>query len=571
MKRAFQKILPILLGIAVICSIAWYLFVYDTGFTRDLLLYQARYLESQGNHSAAAKFYDLAYRQSGDNEAVAIELAEQFKAIGNFTKAEVTLSNAIADGGSVELYIALCKTYVEQDKLLDAVNMMENVSDPQIKAQLESLRPQAPTATVTPGFYSQYIPVGIECESGALYVTTDQTFPSAEDDAFSGEITLVAGENTIYALAVGENGLVSPLSIFGYTVGGVIEEVNLPDSTIDSLVRQQLGVSADVQLYTNDFWGITAFSIPSTVTDYSFLTYFSNLEMLIIESGSYEDLQALSALTKLETLVITGSSVSAKDLAVIAALPRLQNLTISGCQLSSIENLSNARNLQVLDLSNNAIRNVDALSFTTGLRELNLSYNALENLSGLSALAGLEKLNISYNSISSIIPLSACTALKELDVSHNALTSISAVENLRSLTYFSGAYNALTDVTPLENCAAMTVLDISGNELTDISMLSGLTKMQQFNFSYNQVTALPALGQDCALVYINGSHNQLQTLFELSGCMNLNQVMMDYNDIGSVNPLAQCPNLILVSVYGNPVNEVSSLTEQSIIVYYDPT
>lgn len=571
MKRALKRIVPILLAIAVICSIAWYLFVYDTEFTRDMLLQQARYFESQGDHSTAAKFYDFAYRQSANNAEVAIELAEQYKSIGNYTKAEVTLSNAISDGGSVELYIALCKTYVEQDKLLDAVTMLENVSDPQIKEQLNSLRPQIPTASVTPGFYSQYMPVGIECADGTLYVTTDKTYPSTENETFSGEITLVAGENTIYALAVGENGLVSPLAIFGYTVGGVIEKVDLADSEIDTLVRQQLGVDADTQLYTNDFWGITVFSIPSSVTDYSFLSYFTNLEVLIIESGSYEDLQTLSLLTKLETLSIRNSNLSASDLEVIAALPRLQNLTISGCQLSSIENLSAARNLQYLDLSNNAIRNVDALSFTTGLKEVNLSHNALENLSGLSALASLEKLNISYNSIDSIIPLSACTALKELDVSYNSLSSISAVESLRSLTYFSGSNNDLTDVSPLENCTAITVLDISNNELTDISMLSGLKDMQQFNFSYNQVTALPELGTDCALVFINGAHNQIQALSPLSGCENLNQVMMDYNNIGSVNSLANCPNLILVSVYGNSVNEVSALTEQSITVYYDPT
>ena len=129
MKRALKRILPILLGIVVIVSIVWYLFVYDRDFTRDMLLTQARFFEGQGNHTVAAWLYDQAYRQSEDNESVAIELAEQFKAAGNYTKAEYTLSNAIADGGSAELYVALCKTYVEQDKLLDAVTMLDNITD----------------------------------------------------------------------------------------------------------------------------------------------------------------------------------------------------------------------------------------------------------------------------------------------------------------------------------------------------------------------------------------------------------------------------------------------------------
>ena len=88
---------------------------------------------------------------------MAIELANQYKADGNYTKAEYTLSNAINGDASVELYIALCKTYVEQDKLLDAVNFLSNISDPTIRNALEQLRPTAPTANYEPGFYSQYL------------------------------------------------------------------------------------------------------------------------------------------------------------------------------------------------------------------------------------------------------------------------------------------------------------------------------------------------------------------------------------------------------------------------------
>ena len=100
MKRILRRILPILLVIVVICSIAWYLFVYDREFTRDVLLTSARYFDERGNHNFAAWLYRQAYLQSDNNEQVAIELAEQFKELGNYTQAEITLSGAIADGGS---------------------------------------------------------------------------------------------------------------------------------------------------------------------------------------------------------------------------------------------------------------------------------------------------------------------------------------------------------------------------------------------------------------------------------------------------------------------------------------
>ena len=107
MKRVLKRILPICLAALVFCSIAWYLFVYDRDFTRDMLLSAARHFESEGDHSAAAWIYDLAYRHANNDENVAIELAEQYKSAGNYTKAEVTLSKAIRDGGTAKLYIRL--------------------------------------------------------------------------------------------------------------------------------------------------------------------------------------------------------------------------------------------------------------------------------------------------------------------------------------------------------------------------------------------------------------------------------------------------------------------------------
>ena len=107
MKRAFKIILPIILAIALLATTAWYLFVFDREFTRDMLLSCARYFEDNGNHSTAQWFYDTAYAQVDDNDSIAIELSEHYKETGNYTKAEYTLYKAIQDGGGVELYMAL--------------------------------------------------------------------------------------------------------------------------------------------------------------------------------------------------------------------------------------------------------------------------------------------------------------------------------------------------------------------------------------------------------------------------------------------------------------------------------
>ena len=96
MKRFIRFLVPMLLVIALIGCAVWYLFVYDRDFTRDVLLKHARYFEQSGNHAVSEWFYNQAYAHADKDEDVAIELAEQYKSAGNYTKAEYTLSSAIA-------------------------------------------------------------------------------------------------------------------------------------------------------------------------------------------------------------------------------------------------------------------------------------------------------------------------------------------------------------------------------------------------------------------------------------------------------------------------------------------
>ena len=570
MKSSLKRILPILLAILVLCSIFWYLFVYDRNFTRDLLLWSAQTLEQNGNHPAAIWFYRQAYVQSGDDQAVAIALARQFKDSGNYTQAEATLSNAIAENPSAELYVELSKTYVEQNKLLDAVNMLENITDPGMKAQLEAMRPATPVTDTPPSYYNQYIDVAISCGTGTLYVSTDREYPSITEDLYTDRISLPGGETMVYALAVGDNGLVSHLAVFGYTIGGVVEPVTLADKAVEDSIRKILGFSAEQTILTSDLWGITEFTVPQDTLDFSDLKYLTGLNKLVIRDCSFKELSAISSLTQLTDLEIRNFSLSNSDLSAIAGLPNLTRLTLSDCSLSTIEKLSSLRNLVYLDLSGNTIRDIDALSFMSELHELDLSSNAVTSLNAISGLQKLARLDLYGNSVSSLIPISSCTGLVWLDVSANRLDSLSGVESMKQLSCLYAASNALTDISLVTANTILMELDISDNNLTDISALSQLMQLQGLNFSHNQVTALPEFSKDCSLIVIDGSYNQLGTLVPLGGLTMLNKVILDYNNIYWVDPLAKCYNLVQLDIFGNPISDVSKLTEMGVIVNYSP-
>lgn len=571
MRTVLKRTVPLLLAILILGSISWYLLTYDRNFTRDLMLSAARISNRNGNSSAASWFYDRAYSFSGKDETAAIELANQFKAEGNYTKAEYTLSTAISKGANANLYIALCKTYIEQDKLLDAVTMLDSITDASVKAQLDAMRPKAPEASPEPGFYSQFIPVSLSGDTDRLYFTTTGEYPTIHSDPYSEPIVLPGGTTNIYAVSVGENGLVSPVSVFAYTVGGVILPVEFSDQAIEASIRDILGISEGKTIYTNDLWGITEFTVPDDAEDLSDLSLLIYLRKLTIANKKIESLSFLPSLSQLEEIYMVGCKFPSEDQALIAALPALKKLTMASCSISTIANLENTPTLTYLDLSGNTIRNLSPISGMTGLKTLNLQHNAVIALDDLAGLTELTELDLSYNSITGIAPLAECTKLSRLNLSCNSLTSLTALDKMLELEFLSLDHNKLEDVSLVSKCVNLRELHIAYNKIQNIASLSTLVLLEQFDFSHNEVTQIPYWGNGGALRILEGSYNNVTNIDTLWNMSKLTYVYMDYNKIVSLSYLAGCPNLVQINVYGNPLVDISGLDSKSIIVNYDPT
>lgn len=570
MKKLIRFLVPLALAVVILASCGWYLFVYDREFTRDTLLSQARYNDLYGNSRLSSWFYNLAYNFSNHDEDVAIELANQYKQSGNYTKAEYTLTLAIHNGPTAELYTALCKTYVEQDKLLDAVGLLDNVSNAQIRQELADLRPSAPVADQESGYYSQYIDVALSSSSPTIYYTTDGTYPSVSAAAYQQPISLDTGVTDIYAIAVDANGLVSPLSLLNYTITGVIEEVTFADSTMEAAIRQLIGVSESDVVFTNQLWTVTEFTVPEGVQNYEDLAQLPYLELLTIQNQTV-DLHALASLTRLKSLDLTGCRFQASDLSVLTRLPFLTDLTLVECNLSTIEGLSGMTWLECLNLEGNTVRNLEVISSMENLRELYLQHNAVTSLDALSPLAKLEMLNISNNAVTSLSPLASCIRLTSLSADSNQIASLEGLSNLTLLKKLSMEHNQLTDVSVLGDATDLEELNLASNAITDISALSSLKALKIFDFSSNQVAALPDWPDGCALQTIDGSYNALTDINVLRKMESLAYVYMDYNLLTDVNALADCFCLVQLNVFGNEIKDVSALREHDIIVNYDPT
>lgn len=569
MKQLLRFLIVILVLAGLVLGCAWYFLDYNLDWTVQFLTTQGKNASADGKLDSAIRYYTWAEKLRPQDQALDIALANVYKAKGNYTKAEYTLANAISEGGSVDVYIALCQIYVEQDKLLDAVTMLDQIADPNVKAQLDAARPAAPSADLEPGFYTQYMDLVLQADSGTIYASGTREYPTMKHP-YDGPIPLGLGETRVTALAVNGSGLVSPLSVFGYTISGVVEEVQLNDAALDAYVRDLLSRSSGSTLNTADLWSITEMVIPAEVQDLSQMSYFTGLTALTLTEHS-ADLSFLSSMTGLTKLNLSGCTFETEQLSLVGNLSQLTELNLSGCQLSTIQGLEPLTTLTFLDLSQNSLKDLSPISGNTGMDTLLLQGNAVSNISFLTGMHSLRVLNLSGNSLKDSGPVSACTALEELDVSVNNLSSLKGVDKLSGLVKLNASRNKLTTVEGLGSCVNLVELVLSDNTLEEIDSLVTLVNLETLDVSYNDIVTVPEFPDDAALSLFDGSHNFIEDVSGLAGMVHLNFVFLDYNNLSDINVLASCPNLVQINVFRTNVDDISKLDGKDIIISYNPT
>lgn len=571
MKRFLKIFLPILLSIVILVGVGWYFLEYDKMLTQTILMDLSHHFSNKGDYNTAAWLNDLAFNHFGNDDAVPLQQAELYLSRGNYTQAERVLHRGIENGGGSELYMMLCKIYVEQDKLLDAAELLDNISDPVIKNELDAIRPTAPSPSIPAGEYHEYADLTFTSLDGTVYTKEGSQYPSTATDIHKGAITLHSGENRFACITVGNNGLVSSLKSYDYIVGGVIEEVHFSDTAMEREIRKLLNLPNSTTVYSDDIWTIRSFTVPKDAKDYAELKYMPYLQELTIDSGIPGQLSYVENMPDLKFLSVINTTVSVEELSSIAQLEKLERLTLNDCSLTTLSPLAPLKNLLYLDVGGNAIRNLEPIASMKKLEALNLQQNAVNDLSAISGNSKLLILDVSYNSVSDLSVAFGLTKLQWLNAKYNSISSLSGISALSKLLYLDVSNNALTDIASLGECTALESLNIANNSISDIQKLSTLENMTDFVFSYNKVAKLPAWKTSCKLQNITGDHNDIRSLAPLAGLANLNCVYMDYNpNLSDVNVLKDCHVLFRVDVFGTKVKDVSALTALSVTVNYNP-
>jgi hypothetical protein len=230
----------------------------------------------------------------------------------------------------------------------------------------------------------------------------------------------------------------------------------------------------------------------------------------------------------------------------------LTNLDASSRNVSSVEGLAAARNLNVLFLTSNRLTNFALPTTVTNLTELDISLNPLTNCTLPSGLANLRKLGIEFGSLTQLTLPAGLTGLTELDLGVNVLTSLTLPPDATNLVGLSLFFNQLTNLSLPAGLTRLVALDLDGNKLTRLTLPSDLTNLGNILLRDNQLSdlALPAGLSRLSFLGLDG--NQLTQFSFPAGLTNLFTVGLTGNQLTNLTLPPDLTELHSLFVDGNP-------------------
>ncbi len=315
-------------------------------------------------------------------------------------------------------------------------------------------------------------------------VTLPESVESIGAGAFAGCVVLVE-INIAEGTDVGEGAFTGCVAL---PEGAIPPPLNvldkIPDAAFRAFIEIQMGMldtNGDGVLSKAEATGLTSIymtagSVPLNIASLEGLEYFTELDYLVVETGSNLAPVDLSKNTKLLHVGLSNNNLTSLDVSMLTELnylncagnpslgsldvsknTRLTTLRCSNCNLSSLD-VSKNTELTLLWCSNNKFATLD-VSKNTALTDFDCDGNQL-----------------------TAIDVSKNTALTHFDCHDNQLTALD-VSNNTELTFLSIMENSLSSLD-VSNNTELTFLNVEDNRLTGID-ISNNTKLTNFYCSFN--------------------------------------------------------------------------------------
>ena len=256
---------------------------------------------------------------------------------------------------------------------------------------------------------------------------------------------------------------------------------------------------------------------------------FPNLQYLAVWDERAVNLEALSRLPKLTTLVLDHCGLTESDLPTIAQhAPQLTTLNISNSGITSVAALASLTKLERLIISNTGVTTLTPLANLT-IRQLlteNTAIASINELRGTRLVKCIRQWNCPIVTDGYDV-LGEMPQLEEVNIAGDESTK-----------------ELVLDLSPLANAQNLVWLDVGYVGVQDINFVSSLPNLQYLLIATSNLTSM-MIGDATlpeSLVYLDFGGNRITSLEELhlERLQKLEYISLHANFITDFSPMKQC-------------------------------
>lgn len=423
---------------------------------QDYIVDATRYYENSC-YMQAIVIYEQLMQEGNENEAILEGLAESYHELEEYEKEkEIRERLYQAYPEYQDNWIAMAECEIKLEELDEAKKLVETCfekdnTNEELADLYAQMNIEAPQFDVPSGSYDQYqlVQLVTQPENAKVYYTLDGSDPIENGKLYTGEIVISAPETVLRAVAIGNLGYKSEMTVIPYTITCEAIEVGTGGYSYnpfrDALYRE-LGESTlynyslaqirEVYIVGNNVAfqqpGVTLYEKQYEYDNYSKSDYKGNM-----------------------------------DLSLLQYMPFLQKVCICYQDEVNLDYLADKPYLESVSLINDDIEDISALSNCKHLKELSLGWNRIEDVSLLANMGELQSLGLWNNKIQNVDALSGLKNLVYFDISGNAVSDIGCVAEMQNLNECWLNNNNISDFSPLNSCENLRVLMVAGNHSSD--------------------------------------------------------------------------------------------------------
>jgi Leucine-rich repeat (LRR) protein len=188
-------------------------------------------------------------------------------------------------------------------------------------------------------------------------------------------------------------------------------------------------------------------------------------------------LNPLSELRDLKHLNISHTSIT--NLGPISNVTLLESLDISNTSTSSVQFIKYSDRIKYLDLSNTLVENINELLNLKSITVLKLKETKIQSFNVLNEFKNLLELNLSESGFNNLENIKDLIKLEKLNLSSNYMINPDFIAGLTSLKNLDLSNSNFKDLNVISNLVQLEILDVTRTQISDLGPLEKLSSLKK--------------------------------------------------------------------------------------------